>query len=367
MLKNKINSLFIFIYKIVGFVALIVVCLGILGYLISSVFYFLDRRWIVPLILSPYSKEVIQVSAQYAQQNAVRLKMSTEKMKYEYQLALIDDEININKDFEKRFRLALRNNLRFRQKELMNIQQKMKEYADVKLTASDSYFESALDDVSSLAKAGLIDAETYNQRKFAIDQHALNFNTYKQTERQLKLEKKQLQDIVISLNNLDEKIHNHKVNKHFRDRTVYEVLTVEREHLEIQQNIIKLKNERMLLQEELKNIETSLNKYNEICDKIQRSPYYQAIGKTVIVAFSTYENLKNIKVNDPVYGCYFGLIFCKKIAVVKEILGGEIIAKHPILNKELRGQMIIIDMNDKDSEWAKVKALYVGTKPFLIL
>ena len=361
------NVLFIFAYKIIGFITLIIICIGILGYLIGSIFFIIDKRWIIPIILSPNSERVIQINSEYTQQKFLLNKIEIEKFKIESQISLINEQLDIKKNLQKRFEIAFQNDLKFKKAKLLLVNEEIQEHEKMKTINSQEYSQSVLSNIESLISAGVIDKYTYNQKRFSVDQNLINLSNYQQKEEQLKLEKETLEKNIYSLQYLSDKIKN---KKNQTDAPIYDILLIEQEYLNLSQIIKELENEIITLKAESNIAERTINDYTKICQKIKQSPYYLALSKNIIVAFSPYSNLKNIKIDDPIYGCYIGLIICKKVAIVKEILEGEIIAKHPVFNKELRGKMIIIDMLDMHSnniDWAEVKSLHVGTKPFFLL
>ncbi len=364
-IKTSLNWLFLSIYKIIGFITLAAICVGILGYLTGSLFYIIDKRWVIPIILSPHSEQVVKLNSQHIQQKFLYNKTMVEKLRLQSKIRLLKEEVKVKKDLQKRFELAFKSDLKMMRQKLDLISEALKEHDDIEFTANGAYSRSELANISSLISAGIIDRQTYNRNKFSIDQNIRNLATFKQKEEQLKLEKNRLIKSISSLESFNNKIK--KTDTKYKAEPIYDVLIIEQEYLILNQDVNGLENEIDMLNLESEIIDSSLEGYNEICEKLEQSPYFKAINKSVIVAFAPYSNIRNIKVNDPIYGCYLGLFLCKKIAVVKEVLEGEIIAKHPVFNKELRGMMVIIDMKDKDMDWAKAKSLHVGTKPFFIL
>jgi len=113
---------------------------------------------------------------------------------------------------------------------------------------------------------------------------------------------------------------------------------------------------------QMKALSASADEFENVIEKLKMSPYYRATDGQVTVAFVPYANLDNVSKGDPVYGCKWGLIRCKKVGRVGETLEGEVSDTHPNSGTALRGTMVELDLK---SEWAaKQSALFVGSKPF---
>jgi hypothetical protein len=69
-----------------------------------------------------------------------------------------------------------------------------------------------------------------------------------------------------------------------------------------------------------------------------------------------------VKKGDPVYGCAFSLVWCKEVGTVVNVLEGEVAAKHPLLNRDMRGLMAEIKLTEE--RWGEELAFYVGSAPF---
>ena len=101
-----------------------------------------------------------------------------------------------------------------------------------------------------------------------------------------------------------------------------------------------------------------------VVNRLAQSPYLKAIENKVTLAFVSNQNLRNVKLGTPLYGCVWGLVWCRKVGTVKAVLDGEVQDIHPHDESVQRGLMLEIDV----SEWGASEAvLFAGSKPLWFL
>jgi len=115
------------------------------------------------------------------------------------------------------------------------------------------------------------------------------------------------------------------------------------------------------LESRLKTIALRLNEQKSIVDRLEQSPYLRAINGKVVLAFVPYTNLKHIKTGEKLYGCRWGLVFCKRVGRIKATIEGEVQDIHPHDQSVQRGIMVEIDLTTPSAEGNQV--LFAGGKP----
>ena len=101
-----------------------------------------------------------------------------------------------------------------------------------------------------------------------------------------------------------------------------------------------------------------------VVNRLAQSPYLKAIENKVTLAFIANQNLRNIKLGTPLYGCFWGLVWCHKVGTVKAVLDGEVQDIHPHDESIQRGLMVEVNV----SEWgASETVLFAGSKPLWFL
>jgi hypothetical protein len=101
-----------------------------------------------------------------------------------------------------------------------------------------------------------------------------------------------------------------------------------------------------------------------VVNRLAQSPYLKAIENKVTLAFVANQNLRNVKIGTPLYGCMWGVVWCRKVGTVKAVLDGEVQDIHPHDESIQRGLMLEVDV----SEWGASEAvLFAGAKPLWFL
>lgn len=97
----------------------------------------------------------------------------------------------------------------------------------------------------------------------------------------------------------------------------------------------------------------------------KQSPYYlNATGhETLYFAFVPYTNQSSAQAGSPIYDCYLNMILCRKVGTLEQIFAGEEDATHPIFKTAIRGFLIQMELDHKDS--AKSQTVFLGRKPLL--
>lgn len=98
-------------------------------------------------------------------------------------------------------------------------------------------------------------------------------------------------------------------------------------------------------------------KLNESLAQLKSRPVYQAIDKSVDVAFVPYTQIDGISAGAGVFACTWGLFFCKQVGTVADGVPGEVVSADPWGGTSTRGEYIVLELWDRES--AKLKTLRV--------
>jgi hypothetical protein len=112
------------------------------------------------------------------------------------------------------------------------------------------------------------------------------------------------------------------------------------------------------------SLKLRINDQDAVVGRLAQSPYLKAVENKVTLAFVANPNLKNVSLGSPLYGCVWGLVWCRKVGTVKAVLGGEVQDIHPHDESIQRGLMVEVDV----TEWgANETVLFAGGKPLWFL
>jgi len=244
------------IYKIAGLVALTAILVGLVGFLITNIFYFFDHTWVRPVVLSPTHQRVVEASTQLADAKLRAGQLTTEKLEVEAELAELE-----------------------------------------RVVAADDRF---IDEIGTTVDAPKSPDQWLVRRE---------------------LEKTRL----------------------------------EKENAS---------GKRLPLGQRVESLSLRIKDQEAVVGRLAQSPYLKAIENKVTLAFVSNQNLKNVKLGSPLYGCAWGLVWCKKVGTVKAVLDGEVQDIHPHDESIQRGLMVEVDV----TEWgANETVLFAGSKPLWFL
>jgi hypothetical protein len=122
--------------------------------------------------------------------------------------------------------------------------------------------------------------------------------------------------------------------------------------------------ERRTLRGQIEDTKRLITAQDAVVNRLAQSPYLKAIESKVTLAFVSNQNLRNVRIGGPLYGCVWGLVWCRKVGTVKAVLEGEVQDIHPHDESVQRGLMVEVDVSD----WgASETVLFAGSKPLWFL
>jgi hypothetical protein len=118
---------------------------------------------------------------------------------------------------------------------------------------------------------------------------------------------------------------------------------------------------RVALTERLSLMSLRFKEQEQLVLRLASSPYLRAAERKVVIAFVPYQNLKNVKVGTPLYGCRWGLVLCSNVGKITSVLDGEVNEMHPHDDNVQRGLMVEVELTKPAAEEERV--LFAGGKP----
>jgi hypothetical protein len=342
--EQKLNRWVVTTYKLLGFTVLTVIVIALVGYLGANVFYWFSSSWVEPTVIEPTDERVIALSAQLAQQSSTRDRIAVD-------LADAERIIAMHRQFLEGARQALAEDLQVRTAELNRLQQLGRSFvatrAQVKASTS-VYSGLSRKRIRAEFNSHLIDRESAVTGAMQLSQLAQgNLNL---AEKDLEIAVRR-SDLARQTETLAAIFDHRQAGRHSLEtlRTVQEIRKVETE-------LARAIDNKSALQ-------ASLDRYNKIVKTLAEAPLLRAVDGKDAIAFVPYENIDRAKPGEPLYACYLGPLFCKKVGQVAAVLPGEMAYKHPLHNSQLRGQPLLVDLTDKRA--AERKVLFAGGRPIL--
>jgi hypothetical protein len=87
------------VYKVAGMVALTAILIGLIGFLVTNIYYFFDHTWVRPVVLSPTHQKVVEASTQLADAKLRSSQLETERVEIDAQLAEIERAVAFDEKF----------------------------------------------------------------------------------------------------------------------------------------------------------------------------------------------------------------------------------------------------------------------------
>ncbi len=365
-ITNLFNKTAVSIYKLIGFVVLTGIMLGITTYLATSVFYLIDRGWVVPIVLSPSSEKVLQMNSHLIRQKYEAEQLGVERMLLEAQLAGIDRSVEVIEGLLVSYDRALEVNLEAREVELASLKRLHVEYIQAAPALAETTTQMAAmaeRNVEQELEAGLISEESYLRGKSLVSSNLASHVGYAQKGVEFETRLAALEREVIALRAARGAILADETAAGDAAMSV-EVLALMRDYNRQKLELAELESQRAPIDRQIVAIDQGREDYDQILATIRNSPYYQALHEQATVAFVPYENLHNVEKGTPIYGCSLELIWCHEVGQVVNVLDGEIQTRHPLFKTDMRGLMVQLELTDET--WAEEKALYAEGAPFFL-
>jgi hypothetical protein len=356
-----VSRLIVSAYRIAGFGILSIILLGLASYLAVNIFYFVSTSWIVPTSLSAADEHVLQLDSIRSQESAAKGALETQRLQLGAQLSDARRIFESEQTFQDGFRQAMATDLGDRKAQLKKLAGLLKSYARSKASiqgSNDAFVGMQRGQLASQYDAHVIDRDQMVQGNFQMAQIA---------GANLALDAKhveidtQASDLERQVQSLEAAESAAAKGSPVAAQFSYEILHMKHEFDISVLASKKAQDDAVSLKMSLALLDTTIAQHDEMLETIKHSPYMMASDKSYTMAFVPYDNRSKVTVGTPVYSCRLGFVFCSKAGEVAEVVEGEIVAKHPLRNKDLRG--VMVRLNLADSKAVEQTSLFVGGRP----
>ncbi len=349
--RQKATQAVVSAYRGLGFAILTIIVVVLVGYITTSVFYMVSDSWIEPMVVSPTDERVLNLRSQLAEKSNLRDQVALDLQHTERYIAS-------QQEFQAEFVKAVKADLAERKTTLRRLRSLASGYAGERSRIRKSnraFAKQSKAQMSQEYAARLIDRSEYLQGAFQLGQIATS--NLSLAERQVEFETRASESDG-EARALEAILSQKQAEAGAKGSLSYEVLKVKQEYDQSRLDTQKAIESRAALKE-------SLARYDAILVSIKRSPWLRAADHSADVAFVPYSNLDEVKVGSSVYACGLEMVFCYRVGTVHELLPGEVTYKHPFREKDLRGQMVELKLDDDEKDAVAKSVLFVGGRPML--
>ena len=357
LFANVAASLLVPVYRLISLVILSAILLGLASYLFLTIFYFLNQSWIEPRIISPTDAQVLQLNGQLSQGSLVREQLAVQRIDLLVKLRdatrKMMDSTQFQKDVKQTAKQAVNDNLS-KLASVQDVDRSYKSEAPQILESDKTFAASALAEADTLYKAHLISEEEWINRKTQIAQLGVSALSLKRSSAELEGEKNVLRREIDSYSSLVDPGTS-------KDGLNSDVLQAKRQLNSSQLDEANAKDLADALYQELSMTDDAIARQDRLLLSIHNIPYLKAVEQKLTIGFVPYNNAGRASPGTPIYGCSLAILFCRQVGRVEESLDGEVNDKHPFFNKDLRGLLVRVDVND--SKWDRSQVLFLGKAP----
>jgi hypothetical protein len=357
ILANVAATLLVPVYRLFSVAILSAILIGLASYLFLTIFYFFSQAWIEPRIISPTDAQVLQLSGQLAQGTLVREQLVTQRLDLLVKLRdarrKATDSNQFQHEVKQTAKQVVNDNLH-RLASVQDVDRSFQSEAPQILDSDKSFASGALAEAEKLYKTHLISEEEWINRKTQLAQLGVSALSLKRSSAELEGEKNVLSREINSYSTL-------VAAGSSLDGLNSEVLQAKRQ---LDGSLLDEANAKDLaaaLYQEVSMTEEAITRQDRLLLSIQNFPYLRAAEQKLTVAFVPYTNDGKTNPGTPIYGCSLGVLFCRQVGRIEEVLDGEVVDKHPFFNKELRGLLVRVDF--KDPKWDRSQVLFLGKAP----
>ena len=333
-------------YRLLGFAILTIIVVVLIGYITTTAFFYMSNSWIVPTALAPTDEKIVSLQAQLAERQNQRDQTA---------MALDQAEraIVVQQAFQGEFAKAIKSDLEGRKAALERMHQLAAAAASTRTQikrSNNAYMTESQRRMQEEWKAGLIDRNAMLSGKFQMAQ--ITSSNLSLVERQSEYENRAA-ELEAQTRSLEALLADTATN----GAMSYDVLKIKQEY-----QASRLETQKAI--ETRDTLKIALEREDKLVASLKQSSYLRAIADGAQVAFVPYGNLKEVVKGNSLYGCKLGMVFCHKVGTVLDVLPGEVLFKHPNRDKQLRGQMLELRLDDGTD--ATDDVLFVGGRPLFI-
>ncbi|MDB4961987.1 MAG: hypothetical protein JWP01_1986 [Myxococcales bacterium] len=346
---QKASKWLVSAYRLLGFSILTIIVVVLVGYITTTAFFYVSDSWVVPMAVTANDEKVLTLQAQLSTQQDQRDRIADE-------LNQAERAILAQQSFQAEFAKAIKGDLAGRKAALQRMKSLANSAAGTRAAIQNqnsAYASAARKRMREEYAAGMIDRNAMLSGKFQLAQ--ISGSNLSLAEKQAEYETRAA-ELEATARSLDVILENAQDSGDIG--LSYDVLQIKQQYETSRLELAKAVEMR-------DSLKSSLARQDKILTSLKGSAYLRAVNDAATVAFVPYGNLADVKKGEPLYACKLTLMFCYHVGEVLEVLPGEVQFRHPHRDKNLRGQLVELKLDDDEADAGMEEHLFVGGKPFL--
>jgi hypothetical protein len=354
-----LNKLMVSAYRTVGFIVLTTILVGLIVFLFTRVFYLFNRSWVAPTLLSATDERIVRLNAETVHQSTLRDKLLIERASLEVSLRDAKRRADMIASLRDSLTRTALNEAKIRRGEGRRLGELSGTLDAVRNQVAEStrqFSDVSRRDLDEQLQAGLTTRERYVSGGVQLGQLAQTNLTLAEKASDLAARREQMRREAEALLSATE---DRKPN----------ALPLNVDSLRLRQDFVraaldsaKAEDEIKAYTEALATMDRSIARYGELIKVLSEDPLLKALDGSITLGFVPYENLAQAHRGSPIFACRLGMLLCRRVGQVNQLLPGEVNQHSPIESKNERGLMLELTLQD-GGQAAQSQVLFLNHAP----
>lgn len=326
-----------------------------IGYVGNTAYHVATDGFVAPIVLSPDSDLVIQSKLSMSQLMAEKMRITSKRDEIDAELQAADAAIEQLKALQVVATKALDWTSAVTARQASGGARELRALAHQKevVAAMVAHQEAFVGKMKKDLDAGLVARSDYAREMQVLNQlHVASI----ETERAQIVSEVSMGQVMLTQQALEAGGAKHIWTP--------EMLMQQDQLVRVQCDLLKLEAEKRAKTAERRQIDDELAKLDELVAQLKQRPIFRATEANTNVAFVPYTQIDSVKDGAPVYECFWGIVSCKRVGRVAELLPGEVIVPDP-WGTPARGQYAIMDLHDQRAARSRTLRVRPSTSSIL--
>jgi F0F1-type ATP synthase membrane subunit b/b' len=358
-LTSVFNKLIVSLYRTVGFVVLTLILVGLVSFLFTKLFFLFNRSWIAPTLLSPTDERIVRLNSEIVQQSTLRDKLLVERASLEVNLKDAERRASTGASLSQSLTLAVKNEAKVRHGERQRLLQLSNTLDEVRKQVADATGQFA--DVSSKSlqeqyQAGLTTRDRLLSGGLQLGQLAQANLALAEKASELEARGDQMKRDAHAL--VSAILAPNSAHAHLN----VDSLRLRQDFMRGALDVARAQDEIKAYTDALTTTDRSIARYGELLKVLSEAPLLKALSGSITIAFVPYENLTNVHKGSGVFACRVGMVGCRRVGQVNQVLSGEVSVHSPVDSKNERGLMLELALQE-GGDAAQDQVLFLNHAP----